>query len=390
MDRVFLHVDMDAFFASVEQRNNPELRGRPVVVGAAGDERGVVSAASYEARKFGIHSAMPSREAKRRCPHAVFVPVNGPLYSAVSKQILSIMERFTPLVEPLSIDEAFLDVTGSRRLYGDGPEIAKKIKSAIKEETGLTASVGVAPNKFLAKLASDMDKPDGLTVVPESPAAIREFLAPLPVRRIWGVGKVTGQILDRAGIHLVSDLQEISRERLGSIIGKHSAAHLTRLALGEDVREIELEYDEKSMSREYTFSEDCSDRARVEEILCDLVDDVAGRLRRAERYASVAHLKLRWKGFQTITRQKSFGSPCCDTFRFRVVALEMLRAQDLSKPVRLVGFGVSRLGDLPSSQLDLFGGPGLDDRKEKLSRTIDDIRSKYGENSIGLPPPSQV
>ena len=220
MDRVFLHVDMDAFFASVEQHDNPELRGKPVIVGAPADRRGVVAAASYEARTFGIHSAMPSGEAARLCPHAVFVRPNMKRYKQVSSQIFEIFERFTPLVEPLSVDEAFLDVTGSERLFGSGVEIGERIRQVILEELGLTASVGVAPNKFLAKLASDMDKPDGLTLVPFSREAIIAFLAPLSVDRIWGVGAVTQKRLDEKGIRTIADLQSADLVSLVSIVGR--------------------------------------------------------------------------------------------------------------------------------------------------------------------------
>ncbi|MDA0990535.1 MAG: DNA polymerase IV, partial [Verrucomicrobia bacterium] len=206
--RTFLHVDMDAFFAAIEQHDNPALRGKPVVVGGPADGRGVVAAASYEARGYGIHSAMPSREAKQRCPHAIFLPNNGKRYQDVSRQIFGIFDRFTPFVEALSIDEAFLDVTGVKHLFGPGPEVARQIKVAIHAETGLTASVGVAPNKFLAKLASDLEKPDGLTVVPNERPAIAAFLAPLEVGRIWGVGKVTGAKLATMGIRTIGQLQQ--------------------------------------------------------------------------------------------------------------------------------------------------------------------------------------
>jgi len=236
--RTILHVDMDAFFTSVEQRDRPELRGRPVVVGAPGDQRGVVAAASYEARRYGIHSAMPSREARRLCPDAVFLPVDGRRYSAASRQVFAILRRFTPFLEPLSIDEGFLDVTGSAALFGSGPQIARRIKDAIARETGLSASVGVAPNKFLAKLASDLRKPDGLTVVPESPEAIAAFLAPLPVGRVWGVGTVTRGRLEAAGIRTIGDLQCAPAARLARAVGRAAADDLARLARGEDAREI--------------------------------------------------------------------------------------------------------------------------------------------------------
>ena len=385
MSRVILHVDMDAFFTSVEQHDHPELRGKPVVVGAPPDQRGVVAAASYEARTFGIHSAMPSREAGRLCPHAIFLPMNGPRYGEVSRQIFSIMERFTPRVEPISVDEAFLDVTGSQRLFGSGPEIARKIKDAIRSETGLTASAGVAANKFLAKLASDLEKPDGLTVLPASRAAILAFLAPLPVRRIWGVGDVTATHLEQGGIRRIGDLQAQSEQALAQIVGKHAARHLLRLSLGEDSREVETERSEQSMSREHTFAQDCEDHARIVQMLGDLVDDVGGRLRASGQYAGVAHLKLRWKGFKTITRQRVLAPPCCDDFSLRGHANALLAGIPLDQPVRLIGFGVSHFEAPPEPQLALFdAGATRLDRRERLSRTVDAIRKNHGPGSIRL------
>jgi DNA polymerase IV len=383
MEAVILHVDMDAFFAAVEQRDRPELKGQPVVVGSPPDRRGVVSAASYEARRYGIHSAMPSREAGRRCPHAVFLPVDGKRYRAVSKQVFSIFERITPLVEPLSIDEAFLDVTGARGLFGDGPAIGRRIKRMIREETGLTASVGVAPNKFLAKLASELDKPDGLTVVPREPAAIADFLAPLPVTRIWGVGKATRQVLEGAGIVLVRDLQEAPLTRLKEHLGPHAAVHLKRLAFGRDERDIETEREEKSISHEHTFPEDCRDAELVRATLLTLAEKVAGRVRAADLYAARAHLKLRWDTFETLTRQAVFPRPCCDDFAFRRAAVDLLARQELKRPVRLIGFGVSGLRRDPAHQLELFdGGERGDARHESLSRSVDRIRREFGADSI--------
>ncbi|MFO7871537.1 MAG: DNA polymerase IV [Kiritimatiellia bacterium] len=389
MDKTFLHVDMDAFFASVEQHDHPELKGRPVVVGAPADKRGVVAAASYEARKYGIHSAMPSREAYRRYPEAVFLPVNGKRYREVSEQILGIFERFTPLLEPLSIDEAFLDVTGARSLFGTGREIAGKIKSAVTEETGLTASVGVAPNKFLAKLASDLEKPDGLVVVPSDRKGILEFLAPLPVSRIWGVGRVTQKGLADAGIDTIKDLQEATRSELADIVGANSADHMLALAHGVDERDIELNYEEKSISREYTFPEDCSENEIIRDVLIGLADDVGRRLREAGKYASIAHLKLRWRDFRTITRQKPFVRPCCDDATLRETALRMFRHEKLIGPVRLIGFGVSNLQQDPAGtvQLDLFeqGAEDTQEKREALSRVVDEIKARFGPESIRRP-----
>jgi DNA polymerase-4 len=383
MPRTILHVDMDAFFASVEQHDHPEWRGKPLVVGAAPDQRGVVAAASYEAREFGIHSAMPSRQAYERCPQAIFVPPNSDRYRDASRQIMGIFERFTPIIEPLSIDEAFLDVTGSQKHFGDGHAIATRIKSEVRNDTGLTASVGVASNKFLAKLASDLEKPDGLTVVPEGREAAARFLAPLPVNRIWGVGRVTQRELDKFGIHTIADLQNTSEKQLAPIVGEHSARHLHRLAWGEDARELELDREEKSMSREHTFPQDITNVYQLEQTLRKLIEEIGRRLRKAEKHARIVHLKLRWKGFQTITRRKALPRPCCDDFVFTETALELLRNEDLTRPVRLVGFGVSDFSEQATEQLDLFADPADRTRRETISRAMDTIRDQFGEDAIG-------
>jgi DNA polymerase IV len=381
--RTILHVDMDAFFTSVEQHDHPEYRGKPVVVGAPPDRRGVVAAASYEARKYGIHSAMPSREAGRRCPHAVFLPVRGERYQEVSGQVFEVLERFTPLVEPVSIDEAFLDVAGAQRLFGPAERIASRIKLAIRERTGLTASVGVAINKFLAKVASDLQKPDGLTVVPDTPGGIRAFLAPLPVGKVWGVGKVTQRRLESAGILTIGHLQAATMQGLARLVGASAAENLLSLARGEDSREIELDREEKTMSREYTFTEDCGSADEIETVLCDLVEDVGSRLRAHRKYARLGHLKLRWQGFTTISRQKPFPTPCCDDFSLREMALDLFRSEPLIKPVRLIGFGVGQLTDHPARQLTLYEGEfQRQERQERLSRVVDGIRRRFGDGTI--------
>ncbi|MFZ4394020.1 MAG: DNA polymerase IV [Kiritimatiellia bacterium] len=381
--RDILHVDMDAFFAAVEQHDHPELRGKPVIVGAPPDQRGVVSTCSYEARTFGVHSAMPSREAFRLCPQATFLPPDMPRYAAVSRQMFAIFERFTPLVEPVSIDEAFLDVTGSRRLFGEPEAIAIAIRAAIREETGLTASIGVAGNKFLAKLASESRKPDGLTVVPRDRAALLAFLEPLPVGRLWGVGKVMCELLENHGIRVIGDIQRASEASLATVVGRHAAGHLMRLAFGEDDRAVETDFEEKSLSREYTFPADCRESARLHVVLRDLVDDVGRRLRETGKYAGVARLKLRWSDFQTLTRQRSFALPVCDDFTLRRMALELLDAEPLVQPVRLIGFGVSGLAAERQEQMSFFDDPA--DRRvrdEKLCHTIDSLREKLGQDQI--------
>jgi nucleotidyltransferase/DNA polymerase involved in DNA repair len=385
--KTFLHVDMDAFFASVEQRDHPELRGKPVVVGAPPDRRGVVAAASYEARKYGIHSAMPSRLAKQKCPQAIFVSHNMGNYKAVSRQIMRIFESYTPLVQPLSIDEAFLDVTGAQRLFGDGRAIAEKIRYDIREQTQLTASVGVAPNMFLAKLASDMDKPDGLTVVPVEQKAIEAFLAPLPISRMWGVGKVTQKKLLSLGLSSIGDLQRCNPAVLERAVGIRHAEGFQRLARGIDQRGISLGHADKSISNETTFPEDATDRTQIEVVYKQLIDKVGGRLRKAGQHATTVHLKLRWADFSTITRQTRLPIPSCDDITLREAGMDLLNEHLRSRPVRLIGFGVSGLSQTvvpPAAQLDLFEliDQTIHDRRSRLSRVADHIRNTFGANSL--------
>jgi len=395
--KTFLHVDMDAFFAAVEQRDHPELRGKPVVVGAPPDRRGVVAAASYEARQYGIHSAMPSRTAYQKCPHAIFVSHNMGRYKEVSRQIMRIFESYTPLVQPLSIDEAFLDVTGAQRLFGDGETIAARIRTDIRSQTALTASVGVAPNMFLAKIASDMNKPDGLTIVPRDQAAIERFLAPLPIGRLWGVGKVTQKALLSLGLTTIGKLQVCEPALLERAVGARAAGIFRRLSRGIDDRGIELESEEKSISNETTFKEDVLDRAQLEGTYLQLIDKVGRRLRKAGLFAGTAHLKLRWSDFSTITRQTRLPLPSCDDITLREAGLHLLHENLRNRPVRLIGYGVGALSDSdapPIRQLDLFGLEPPDttrrDRRNRLSQAADAIREKYGDRSLrrgsDLPP----
>jgi DNA polymerase-4 len=383
--KTILHIDMDAFFAAVEQHDHPELKGKPVVIGSPPDKRGVVSTCSYEARKFGIHSAMPSRTAFKCCPHAVFLPPNMKRYHEVSGQIMEIFRRFTPLVEPLSCDEAFLDVTGAHYLFGDGPEIARKIKAAVLQETGLTCSVGVASNMFLAKIASDLNKPDGLTIVPDSEKLIAAFLAPLPVKRMWGAGKKTQTLLEAHRIRTIGDLQTVDPVKLAAWVGENTAASFRRLAFGIDGRELATESEEKSISNEITFDEDQRNAEVVEAALLDLADKVGTRLRLAGFYAATAQIKVRWTDFSTITRQRRLDPPCCDDITLRETALELFRKENLHSAVRLIGFGVSglrRTADAP--QLDLFqtSEKKISGRREQLSRAVDRIRDRFGRKSV--------
>lgn len=370
---------MDAFYASIEQRDHPEWRGRPVIVGAGPHERGVVAACSYEARAFGVHSAMPSRTAGRLCPQAVFTPPDMARYAAVSHTIQAIFARFSPLVEPLSLDEAFLDVTGVRRLFGEGPAIARAIRAAIRAETGLTASVGVAHNKFLAKLASDLRKPDGLTIVPDEPAAIRAFLAPLPVGRLWGVGKVTQPLLEAAGLRTIGNIQSVSPEALSRLVGAEGALRLKALAEGLDERPVETEGIEQSLSREHTFPEDCAAPDAIAATLKDLVDDVGARLRATGRLARLARVKIRWRTFKTLTRQTRLpGAGCCDDFTLRETALTLWARVGMQQPVRLIGFGVAELTDPGATELFQRAPPA----RERISHAVDQLRSRFGDAAV--------
>lgn len=382
--RVFLHVDMDAFYAAIEQRDHPEYRGKPLVVGSPPDQRGVVSTASYEARVFGIHSAMPSSEAGRRCPHAIFVPPDMPRYEAVSARLFDIFERYTPSVEGLSIDEAFLDVTGSLHLFGSGEQIALRIKTDVRSELDLTCSVGIAPNKFLAKLGSEFRKPDGLTLLPFDRNGITAFLRPLSVSRLWGVGKVTRQAFDRAALYTIGDVQDAPLSLLQSVVGPHAAAHLQALAFGEDPREIELDVREKSISREHTFLRDERSRSLLDTTLFELVEDVARRLRADGRQASTARLKIRWKDFSTITRQRPLQPPTRIEQDLQTIAQTLFREIRLEQPVRLIGFGVSGLAESSAAcQLDLFDlSVETRTRQEQLDQTIDRIRQSHGPAAI--------
>ena len=384
---IFLHVDMDAFFASVEQHDRPELKGKPVVVGAPPDQRGVVAAASYEARRFGIHSAMPSRTAFQKCPQAIFLRGNMARYREVSREIMRIFESYTPLLQPLSIDEAFLDVTGAQRLFGDGQTIAEKIRHDIRKQTGLTASVGIAPNMFLAKMASDMNKPDGITLVPFEQEAIERFLAPLPIGRMWGVGKVTQKKLLSLGLPTFEKLQQCAVETLEEAFGERAAKRFSYLARGIDERGLTLESKEKSISNEITFQEDATDRKIIEFAYKRLIDKVGGRVRNAGFVAATVHLKIRWSDFSTITRQTKLSIPCSDDITLREVGMALLNGQLRNRPIRLIGFGVRGLTEIDapqSQQLNLFEAPdaSLQEKRNRLSRAVDGIKKKFGQQSL--------
>ena len=373
---------MDAFFASVEQLDNPSLKGKPVVVGGSNpDSRGVVSAASYEARKYGIHSAMPLAKAKRLCRDAIFVPVRMSRYVEISKAVFEIFNSYTPMIEKLSIDEAFLEVSGSTALFGSPIVIAQKIRNDVFQKIGITCSAGVASKKYLAKIASDIDKPNGLTVVPED---VVTFLKPMPVSALWGVGKVTGEALRVRGLKTIGDIQNVSVDVLKSALGENSATHLKNLAFGVDDRSINTHHVERSISNENTYARDVYEKTEMLDSLYELVNNVGRRLRQSENYALTVHVKLRWSDFKTITRQKTFKIPVCDDFTLRSAACEIFEKIDIISGIRLIGFGVSKLTDNPTpAQLNLFD---LEDKtikkRERLSKTGGKVRKKFGNKSI--------
>jgi DNA polymerase-4 len=374
--RTIIHVDMDAFYASVEQRDRPELRGLPVIVGADPRGRGVVSAASYEARGFGVHSAMPIGRAARLCPEGTFLPVDMAKYTQVSRQIMAILAEFTPLLEPVSIDEAFLDVTASRALLGDGLRIARAVKERVREAVGLNASVGVASNKFVAKVASDLRKPDGLVVVP--PGEEAGFLAPLPVSRLWGVGRVTGSDLEAMGIHTIGQLATVPESHLRARFGR-GGADLRALALGLDDRPVEPFAPPKSMGAEETFERDHRDVERLRATLRGQAERVARELR-AEGYAGRSvTLKLRFADFSTITRAHT-GDPTQDGLRIYQEARALLARVVLKQPVRLIGLSVAELGPAGAGQLSLLGPDAS--RRDRLGRALDRLADRFGEDSV--------
>lgn len=379
--RAILHVDMDAFFASIEQRDQPELKGKPVLVGGKGP-RAVVAAASYEAREFGCRSAQPMSIALRKCPNAVVAKLRMSRYSEVSKQIFRILDDFSPLVEPLSVDEAFVDVTGTERILGSPRQIARKIRKRIFDETGLTASVGIAPNKFLAKLASDMDKPDGLTVIERE--GIPQAIANLAISRMWGVGPVTERKLLSLGVRTFGDLQSTPIEELIKHFGS-LGQRLHHLSRGDDSRVVTPAQPVKSISQEVTFDEDVADAQKVRDVLLTQVEKVSVRLRKSKLRARTITIKIRYGNFQTITRSMTLDEPSDQTDRlWRETRKLFDKWEEKSfQPVRLIGMGASlpREQDSQSEQLGLFSKPE-NDRNKKLDEATDAIRNKFGLNAI--------
>ena len=373
MERIIMHVDMDAFFASVEQLDHEEYRGKPLIVGGIGG-RGVVSTCSYEARKFGVHSAMPTAKAMKLCPQGIFIQGNYPRYAEVSQQIFDIFDHYSPLIEPLSIDEAFLDLTGMERLMDSPRQYALKLKQEIKEKTGIVASVGIAPNKFLAKIASDLDKPDGLVIVNKD--RVQAFLDPLPVRRIWGVGAKTAAILDRMRVKTIADLREMSYEELHKTFGDKTAQHLFLLAQGIDERPVAPRGRAKSIGNETTFSEDLQSAEAALEVLLYLSVKVGWRLRQAGFKAKTVQLKLRQSDFSTFTRQKQLFEPSNFDNDIYTAIKELFENLNITRGIRLLG--VSTTGFEEMESLSLFH----DEKKDRLYQAIDDINSKFGKLGV--------
>lgn len=378
-----LHVDMDAFFAAVEERENPALRGRPVVVGAdpqGGEGRGVVATANYEARKYGIHSAQPISQAWRRCPHAVFLKPRGRLYADVSRQVFDVFAAYTDLVEPLGIDEAFLDVTASRRLFGEGPALARRLKDDVRDATGLTASVGVAAAKFVAKIASDLRKPDGLVVV--EPGTEADFLAPLPVRRLWGAGPKALEKLRALGCTTIGDVAALDPEVLTRRFGDSLGGRFHRLANGIDARRVHTGREQKSLGKETTFDEDLTDRAVVERTLLGLCEGVAAACRRKAIAGTTVTVKLRFRGFDTVTRQTGVPAPADTVEAIWPVARELFRTADRrGAAIRLVGVTLSGFDGEPATQLGMFepAGPPAD---RVVAEAVDRLRERFGRDSV--------
>jgi DNA polymerase IV len=379
--RRVVHIDMDAFYAAVEQLDHPEYRGRPVIVGAdpkGGKGRGVVSTASYEARPFGVHSAMPISQAYRLCPSAVFLPVRMARYHEISERILAIYQRYTDLVEPLSIDEAFLDVTGSTRLFGPVEAIAQRIKQDIVREERLVASVGVAPNKYLAKLASDLSKPDGFLVLQD--ADVEAFLHDLPVSRLWGVGKQTTRQLEALGLRTIGQVAMWPQARLSKRFGS-LGTHIWQLVHGIDDRPVMPHRDPKSIGAETTFAEDTNDAESLRRTLLELAEKVAQRLRAEGFMATKVTLKYRDAEFVTLTRTQSLAAPTAVAFDL-YHAVSKLLSQLLSRRrrVRLLGVAASQLTAVEQQQLSLFSEAGH--KRLQAARAEDAIKARFGSQAI--------
>jgi DNA polymerase IV len=375
--RAVVHLDLDAFYASVEQLRRPELRGRPVIVGGGGPDhrRGVVCAASYEARPFGVRSAMPMSRALRLCPSAVVLPVDFPAYRAASAEVFAIARAYTPQVEPLSLDEAYLDVAASQRRFGTPPAIAEEIRDRVQAECGLSASVGVATSKTVAKIASDLRKPRGLVVVP--PGGEAGFLAPLPLRVLPGLGPAAERALDGLGIATLGQLAALPLDTMRRRLGEAAGRSVWQRARGVDEAPVTVPGRPRSVSREETFLEDVSDRGILEDRVRQLAADVGRRLRAGGWTARTVTLKLRDARFTTVTRQRSLAAPVDADRLLAAPALELLRTAWGGEPLRLLGVGASALA--AAGQLDLLDPQG--ERESRLDRVLDDLQRRFGDRA---------
>ena len=377
------HADVDAFYASVEQRDQPAYRGRPVVVGAQPGRRGVVAAASYEARAYGIRSAMPIAEAVRRCPHAVFLRPDMARYARVSAEIFTVFASVTPVVEPVSIDEAYLDLGGLQRLFGPPDAIGRLIRERVREATGLTVSVGIGPNRLIAKLASEHGKPDGLCVVP--PERVAAFLDPMPVGNLRGLGRQTQRLFDSLGIETVAQLKAMPRTYLVQHLGAQLADRFRAQAHGIASSTVTPARRRKQVSAETTFASDVDDVTRLRGTLHTLAARVATTVRAEGLAGRTVTLKVRYAGFETHTRQRRLAAPTRDERELFRVARDLLEGPDLPRrPVRLVGIGLGDWGEAVADQGDLFGGPGERARDARLLQAIDRANARFGRGTLRI------
>jgi DNA polymerase-4 len=389
VSRTILHVDLDAFYASVEVRDNPALAGKPVLVGGTGP-RGVVAAASYEARRFGVHSAMPMGQARRLCPQAIVLPPRFDVYAEKSRAVHEIFAAFTPLIEPIALDEAFLDVSGALRLLGTGAEIGAAIRARVQAETGLTASVGVAPNKLLAKLASDDAKPDGMLVV--QPGGELAFLHPHPVGRLWGVGPATLARLERFGIETIGDLAALPEASLVDALGRAHGHQLHELACGRDDRPVEPDRETKSIGQEETFPRDVADKEALGRDVRRMAERVGARLREGGLAGRTVTLKVRFPDFRTITRSATLAEPFAVSAEIARLALALLDKVDTTGGVRLIGVSMSNLTAGAAQQASLFGEETAPELATPIQSVVDAVRARFGSDALGpaasVEPPS--
>jgi len=378
---MILHIDMDAFYASVEQLDDPRLKNKCVIVGGTSN-RGVVSAASYEARQFGIHSAMPIYQAKQKCPHGIFISPRMERYKEVSQKVMALLRDFSPLVEPVSIDEAYLDITGCRRLFGEARQIAWEIKRKIKETVHLTCSVGVAPNKFLAKIASDLDKPDGLTVI--LPDKVPAFIDALSVKKVPGVGKKLFHQLELMGIRTLGDVRRLPENALIRHLGKFGK-RLRALSFGNDDSPVLPHAPHKSISSERTLAADTRDSKLLKRYLLSQSGEVARQLRLAGVRARTITIKLKGEGFKTITRRTTIAIPTQSSKTIYKHAVQLMDDHKITRKIRLIGVGASGLSSVNASlQIGLFdSGEEIADDWEKIDRTLDSISKKFGRDAVG-------